>query len=219
MNRIEINTKLISSSLEAYKSIRTSILYMDNVRVIGVTSSEPNEGKTVTAFQLALSFARMGKKVLYVDCDLRRSSLKDYLLISGKRHGLSEYLSGQCDIESYQTNVEGLHILLSGKKPPNATDLLINKRFEKAIQEAKSFFDYVIVDTPPVLVGADASIVGRQCDGVVMVVRSEQAKKKNIKRSKQDLERNGVRLIGAVLNGVKKSKLNKDYYYTYEDYE
>ncbi len=218
MSRIEINPKLISTSLEAYKNIRTSILYMDNVKVIGVTSSEPNEGKTVTAFQIALSFARMGKKVLYIDCDLRRSSLKDYLSLSGKKQGLSEYLSGQCDIQSYATNVEGLHLLLSGKKPPNATDLLTNKRFEKAVQEAKSFFDYVIIDTPPVLVGADASIVGRQCDGVIMVTRSEVALKKNLKRCKQELERNGTRILGAVLNGVKKSRFSKDYYYSYEDY-
>ncbi len=212
---ININDQIMNNSLEFYKNLRTNLIYMGNVKVIGLASSGANEGKTVTAFQLALSFAQLNEKIVFIDCDLRRSSLKDYLLVGSVKNGLSEYLSNQCDDIIHKTNVENLDIIFTGKFPPNPSELLFGDKFSNLIKELRKQYDYVIVDTPPVMAGSDAIIVGRNCDGLVMVVRNQVTKRKSLLRAKQELERNGVKLLGSVLNGVKESDLDEYYYYRY----
>ena len=214
-NYIHINDKLLNNSLEFYKNLRTNLIYMGDIKVIGLASSGANEGKTVTAVQLALSFAELNKKIIFVDCDLRRSSLKDYLHIGGVQNGLSEFLSNQTNDIIHKTNIENLDMIFTGKFPPNPSELLFTERFSKLIQELKKHYDYVIVDTPPVMAGADAIIVGRNCDGLVMVVKNQVTKRKALLRAKQELERNGVKLLGSVLNGVKESDMDEYYYYRY----
>lgn len=203
--------------MEAFKTLRTNLLYTEDLKVIALTSSTPDEGKTITAFHLANSFAQMGKKVCLVDCDLRRSSLNDYLMLNKRYSGLSEALTKQTKSYIRSTNVDNLFIVLSGKKPPNPSEILSSQSFDKVINELKKTFDYVIIDTPPVTVSMDATIVGRQADGVVLVVRNEFTKKKQLKRIKTELERNNARIVGVVLNRVKKNQL--DYSgYSYEKY-
>lgn len=212
---IHINDRIMNNSLEFYKNLRTNLIYMGDVKVIGLASSGANEGKTITAFQLALSFADLNKKICFIDCDLRRSSLKDYLLVGGHQHGLSEYLSNQFNDIICKTNVDNLDVIFTGKFPPNPSELLFGDKFSNLIKELRKQYDYVIVDTPPVMVGSDAIIVGRNCDGLVMVVRNQVTKRKALLRAKQELERNGVKLLGSVLNGVKETDLDEYYYYRY----
>lgn len=214
-NYVHLNERVVNSSLEFYKTLRTNLIYMGDVKVIGLASSGANEGKTITAVQLALSFAELNKRIIFIDCDLRRSSLKDYLLVGGVNNGLSEYLSNQCDDIIYKTNVENLDIIFTGKFPPNPSELLFGDKFSNFITKLRKYYDYIIVDTPPILAGSDAIIVGRNCDGLVMVVRNQVTKRKALQRSKQELERNGVKLLGSVLNGVKESDLDEYYYYQY----
>lgn len=214
-NCIQLQDTLIDDSLEFYKNLRTNLIYMGDVKVVGLASSGANEGKTVTAFQLALSFSKLNKKIVFLDCDLRRSSLKDYLLVGSVENGLSEYLSNQCDDIIYKTNVENLDVIFTGKFPPNPSELLFGDKFSQLIKKLREEYDYVIVDTPPVMAGSDAVIVGRNCDGLVMVVKSQVTKRKALLRAKQELERNGVKLLGSVLNGVKESDLDEYYYYRY----
>ena len=204
--------------VESYKTLRTNLLYTENLQVISVTSSSPDEGKTVTAFNLANSFAQMGKKVCLVDCDLRRSSLKNYLLIRNKQTGVSEYLTRQTKDYIKETSIENLYIVLSGKKPPNPSELLSSKSFENLISELKNIFDYIIIDSPPVTVAMDAAIIGRAADGVVLVVRNEYTKRNVVKRSKTELERNGSRIVGVVLNRVSKNQMEYGNYYGYSKY-
>lgn len=194
--------------VEAYKSLRTNLLYTEDLHVITITSTTPDEGKTVTAFNLANSFAQIGKKVVLVDCDLRRSSLANYLMINNKNIGVSEALTRQSKNYIKPTNIENLFVVLSGKRPPNPTELLSGQLFDQMIEILKEEFDYVIIDTPPVTVAMDANIVGRKSDGVVLVVRNEFTKKKIIKRAKVELERNGSRIVGVVLNRVKKNQID-----------
>lgn len=203
--------------MESFKTLRTNLMYTENLQVISVTSTVPDEGKTVVAFQLANSFAQMDKKVLLIDCDLRRSSLNDYLVISRKSVGLTEALTKQSRQYIKPTNIDNLFVILAGKRPPNPSELLSSPSFEKLIEQLKESFDYIIIDTPPTTVAMDAVIVGRVCDGTLMVIRNEFIKKKLLKRAKQELERNGVRIVGAVLNRVKKNQIEYSGY-GYEKY-
>lgn len=217
---IEIKKELVDMKIEAFKSLRTNLLYMDKTNVLGFTSSSANEGKTVTTFNTALAFAKLGKKVCLIDCDLRKSTLKDYIVVGGNIVGLSEYLTKQSEVEDivYETNAENLSIVFTGKNPPNPSELLTTSKFSELVEQLRNEFDYVIIDTPPATIGPDACIVGRSCDGMIVVVRSDHAKKKVLTRVKQELERNGIRIVGAVLNGVKRYQFNREYYY-YLNYE
>lgn len=199
---------------EAFRTLRTNLMYTDNLKVITVSSSSPNEGKTVTAFNLAYQFAQLGKRVVLVDGDMRRSSLRNYLMIKDKHDGLSEALSRQSHNYLFPTNVDNLFVIMAGKNPPNPSELLSGVTFDQLIVALKENFDYVIIDTAPMAAAMDATIIGRKSDGMVMVVRNEFTRKKNLKRLKADLDRNGVRLVGAVLNRVKKNQIDYgDYHY------
>lgn len=215
-----IEIRNISSSTntdEAFRTLRTNLMYIDDLKVITISSSSPNEGKTVTAFNLAYQFAQLGKRVVLVDADMRRSSLCSYLMLKDKVSGLSEALSCQSRNYLFPTNVDNLFVILSGKNPPNPSELLSSPIFDQLISALKENFDYVIIDTAPMAVSMDATIVGRKSDGLVMVIRNEMTRKKNLRRIRADLERNGVRLVGAVLNRVKKNQI--DYGdYRYEKY-
>ena len=216
MNKVQISDKLSNRSIESYKTLRTNLVYMGNIKVIGLTSTMPNEGKTITSFQLALSFAELGKKTIFIDCDLRKSSLNDYLMLGDKVVGLSEYLSNQSDEIIYKTNCDNLDMIFTGKFPPNPAELLFSEKFTELISELKEKYDYVIVDTPPVGAGPDSIIVGRNCDGVVLVIKSHSTKRKHLVRAKQELERNGVKILGSVLNGVRESEVGSYYYHYYK---
>ena len=214
IDQVDIQYLNVEHSLaESYKSLRTNLLYTENVHVIAVTSSMMGEGKSSTSFQLAKSFAQLGKKTLLIDCDLRKAYLKRYLKVHKKVVGLSELLSGQVDDAVYSTDLDNLSLMMSGKSPANPSELLSGSTFEKIIKELRKEFDYIIVDTPPITVGPDTSIIGRVVDGVVLVVRNDFVKKITIQRCKQDIIRNGGKILGVVLNRV--TKYQDDYYYGY----
>lgn len=198
---------------EALRSIRTSLLYTGVTKVIAVTSSIPDEGKTVVSVQLAAQFASLGKRVLLVDCDLRKPKIKRMLGVKGSVTGLSECLSSQADFSIYSTNVDHLYVLLSGKIPPNSSELLSNGKLEKMLKVLKERFDYIIIDTPPAVGAVDIQIVGSMIDGVLLVIRSNYVKMSVVRNVIKQFERNNIRIIGAILNGVKKT--DKDYYYYY----
>lgn len=214
IDQVDIQYLNVEHSLaESYKSLRTNLLYTENVHVIAVTSSMMGEGKSSTSFQLAKSFAQLGKKTLLIDCDLRKAYLKRYLKVHKKVVGLSELLSGQVDDAVYSTDLDNLSLMMSGKSPVNPSELLSGDTFGKIIDKLRKEFDYIIVDTPPITVGPDTSIIGRVVDGVVLVVRNDFVKKITIQRCKQDIIRNGGKILGVVLNRV--TKYQDDYYYGY----
>lgn len=198
---------------EALRSIRTSLLYTGVTKVIAVTSSIPDEGKTVVSVQLASQFASLGKRVLLVDCDLRKPKIKRMLGVKGSVTGLSECLSSQADFSIYSTSVDHLYVLLSGKIPPNSSELLSNGKLEKMLKVLKERFDYIIIDTPPAVGAVDIQIIGSMVDGILLVIRSNYVKMSVVRNVVKQLERNNIRIIGAILNGVKKT--DKDYYYYY----
>ncbi|MGG7214913.1 CpsD/CapB family tyrosine-protein kinase [Clostridium nigeriense] len=216
---IEINLSALGNdfgTIESYNTLRTNLLYTENLKVITITSTLPDEGKTVSAFNLAKSFTEIGKKVLLIDGDLRKSSLKKYLSVKGVVPGLSEALTKQASDIINSTNIKNLDVIFSGKTPPNPSELLSSKIFGAFIDKLKGVYDYIIIDTPPVNIAIDSVIIGRISDGTVMVVRNDFVKRSEIKRAKVQLERNDVRIIGILLNRVKKTQVDyKNYVYKY----
>lgn len=212
---IRYNT-MATASTESYKVLRTNLIYSEGVQVITMTSTLPNEGKTLTSFNLAKSFAQINKRVLLIDADLRKGSLKRYFVVKHRVAGLSEALSRQSGQIIEETIIPNLDVVFAGKIPPNPTELLSGDIFENIINRLRNAYDYIIIDTPPMNAAMDAAIIGRIADGVVLVVRNDFVKKQDLKRIKLQLERNGARVIGSILNRVKKDQVDyKNYGYEY----
>ncbi|GKX67444.1 CpsD/CapB family tyrosine-protein kinase [Inconstantimicrobium mannanitabidum] len=212
-----IERKPKSISAESFRELRTNIQYSSydkEMRTILVTSSEPGEGKSTISGNLALSFAQADKKVILIDCDLRKPSLHQKFHISNLA-GLSDVLVGQANLE--ETIVEyadNLHILTSGKIPPNPAEMLDSKLMEILLNEIKEHYDIVILDSSPLLAVTDAQVLSRKVDGTIVVVKAEHTKRQSVLRAKSLLDMVGATIIGTVINCVDKSRKNYYYYGT-----
>jgi capsular exopolysaccharide synthesis family protein len=190
---------------EAYKTLRTNVQFCgDDVKVVSITSCCPNEGKSMVAFNLAVSMAESGKKVLFVDGDLRKSVLIGRYKINKAIKGLTHYLSGveEYDNVRYTTNIQYLDMILSGPVPPNPAELLSNYRFKEMIKKSRQEYDYVIIDTPPIGQVIDPAIVAQQTDGVIFLVSQANISYKYAQKQIEQLKKSGCRILGAVLNKV-----------------
>lgn len=202
-------------SLEAYKVLRTNILFCGKeVKTICITSSIPNEGKTVVSFRLASTIAASGKKVLFIDADLRKSVIIGRLKINREVIGLSQYLSGMNDLEDiiHETKVKNLDIIFTGPLPPNPSEMLGSDAFKELIRTQREEYDYIIIDTPPLGVVIDSANVAKICDGTIIVIESYNVSYKIIQRILRQLEQGDCRILGAILN---KAEINHSDYKKY----
>ncbi len=205
---------------EAIKTLRTNIQFTGTeVKSIVITSCYPNEGKSDVVFQLALEIGKMGKKVLVLDADIRKSSYISRFQVKQKTAGLSQYLSGQSGLQDivYSTNFRDVDIIFAGPAAPNPSELLAQESFASLVHTMRGKYDYVLVDTPPVGSLTDAAVVARQCDGAILVVESDLVSRRVALKAKQQLEMSGCHILGAVLNKVdiKKNKYYSKYSYYY----
>lgn len=207
---------------ESLKTLRTNLMFSGaSVRVIGFTSVSASVGKSTVSLQTAIAFAQAGKRVLLVDADLRKSVLPSRLRIRNKVEGLSHYLSGLANVNELlrETDVPGLYIMFAGSRVPNAAELLGNENFAKLIPALKETFDYVIVDTAPLGQVIDCAVMAPHLDGVVLVVDATNNSYKLERRVKNQIERSGGKILGAVLNQVnideRRSYYGKSYGYYY----
>ena len=200
---------------EQYRLIRTNIQFAsvdEDIQTIVVTSAEPNDGKSTTSANLAIVLAQEEKKVLLVDADLRKPSVH-YAFSLSNIQGLTSILTKKMSIEKavMKTDVLNLEILTSGPIPPNPSELLNSRAIESTIHDLKEMYDYIIFDTPPVLVVPDSQIVANKCDGVIMVVSSGKTNKQSAVKAKELLTKANTTVLGVVLNGVETD--NSNYYY------
>ena len=207
---------------EAIKTLRTNIQFTGTeVKSIVITSCYPNEGKSDVVFQLALEIGKMGKKVLILDADIRKSSYISRFQVKQKTAGLSQYLSGQSGLQDivYSTNFRDVDIIFAGPPAPNPSELLAQESFASLVHTMRGKYDYVLVDTPPVGSLTDAAVVARQCDGAILVVESDLVSRRVALKAKQQLEMSGCHILGAVLNKVdiKKNKYYSKYSYYYSE--
>ncbi len=210
---------------EAYRQLRTSILLSSSEdvrnRILLITSSQPGEGKTTTAFNTAISLAQTGASVLLIDCDLRRPQLHKLFDSYGQERnfqpGLSRYLSGQCKIGDIFTPspIPYLTLITCGQMPPNPAELLGSQRMRSLLAYAVEKFDYVILDTPPMLSFADATILAAMADSVILVVNCQRSKRDLVKRTCRKLDETNTRVLGVVLNGLSHEQSS---YYGYDYY-
>lgn len=190
---------------EAYKTLRTNVQFCgENVKVVSLTSCVPNEGKSMVAFNLAVSMAESGKKVLFIDADLRKSVLIGRYKINKAIKGLTQYLSGveELDQVKYTTNVPCLDMILSGPVPPNPAELLDSEKFTELVERARNEYDYVIIDTPPIGQVIDPAIVAQKTDGVIFLVSQSNISYRYAQKQIEQLKKSGCRILGAVLNKV-----------------
>ncbi|MBM4255352.1 MAG: polysaccharide biosynthesis tyrosine autokinase [Deltaproteobacteria bacterium] len=194
-------------ALEAYRKLRTALLLSRPVgppRTILFTSATSGEGKTVTAVHTAIALAEMGARVLLIDADLRSPNCHTMLKAQNDT-GLTEFLVGQLELARViqPTATERLFFLASGSFPPSPSDLLSSKKMHAALMFLRSFYDYLVIDTPPVLPVSDAEILSTMVDGVVLVVDSEQTAYPKVKEAQLRLSYPQAQLLGVVLNKVR----------------
>lgn len=202
------------AAAEAIYQLRTAILYSSkDVKMIAVTSAFENQGKSFISFHLAYSLAQVGKRVLLVDTDMRKSVLQRRMGLDGVKLGLSEYLSGNAEAGQviYDVGIPNMHVLFSGKLVMNASALLSAKWLQTLCDEVKDSYDYIIFDTPPVGVVGDAAIVSSICDGTLIIVENGVTKKKTLSQVKSELEKVNANILGVVQNMVG-SKKDSSYY-------
>ena len=206
-------------SNESYKTLRTNIEFSgSDKKVIVFTSCTPNEGKSTVTLQLAVSLAEAGKRVLFLDADLRKSILMGRYRVAGERKGLSHFLSGQVEIKDIilKTQEPNLYVAFAGVVPPNPSELLSNRRFEALLNGARQAYDYVIIDAPPLGNVIDAAVIAKNCDASVLVVAFREISYKYARVVKEQLELAGCPILGVVLNKVdlKQNKYYGNKYYS-----
>lgn len=210
---------LKNPATEAYRVIRTSIQFAQagkELKTLAVTSCMPNDGKSMTAANLAVVLTQAGKSVLLIDYDMRNPTVHKNFNLSNKV-GLSSCISmGTALSDAVQkTSIEGLYALTGGVIPPNPSELLGSEQMKNVLQRAKEQYDYVLIDTPPVMPVTDALIVSRFVDGMILVIASAEIKVEMARDVKNQLVNAGANILGVVLNKVRSEHHGYGYGYYY----
>jgi len=208
---------------EAYKTLRTNVTFSlageEGGKVLLVTSAMKSEGKSITSLNLAISYAQMNKRVLLIDCDLRRPKISRLLDLRGSV-GLSNVLVSP-ELKSkviLDTKVPGLQVILAGDVPPNPSELLGSTRMQRLVEELRNSYDYIILDTSPVNMVTDASVLIPYSSGVLLVVRAGQSDRASVRGAVEQLEYSQAKILGFVLNGVDMERRGKYGYRKYRRY-
>jgi len=205
---------------EAYRAIRTSVLFSSTeehpIKSFLVTSPGPQEGKTTSICNLAITMAHSQNQVLMVEADMRKPRL-DKIFETKKDIGLSSFLSGQAKPGDLiqKTKIENLFLVSGGPPPPNPSELLASRKTKEFIDTVRKKFDFILFDTPPMAVVTDAVILSQAVDGTIIVLESGKTNRRMLKRINQMLKEAKGRIIGAILNKI---SLSDDSYYYYSYY-
>lgn len=214
------NPKSVAS--EAYRTLRSNIQfsnYENNLKTIVVTSSVPGEGKSTTSLNLAVAFAQLGKKVLLIDADMRKPSIHKRLELSNLT-GLSTILASIADYESaiqiLTSNSYEFSVITAGEIPPNPAEMLNSPKMAQLLETLKTYYDIIIIDSPPVLAVTDSQVMARLSDGLILVSDIDTTKKRAILEAKTLLDKAQANIIGVVINKVDVENNDNYYYYEYK---
>lgn len=202
---------------EQYRTIRTNLQFTSvdhDLDSLLVTSSGPGEGKSMTTANLAVVYAQQGKKVLLIDADLRKPTVHYTFRLDNLR-GLSNILIGEMRLEdaTVTSDIDNLDVITCGPIPPNPSELLGSRMMHTLLDHAKTLYDLVIFDTPPVLAVTDAQILANIVDGALLVVRSGETEYEEAIKAKEALAPARGKLLGVILNDREKDDMNNYYYY------
>jgi capsular exopolysaccharide synthesis family protein len=211
---------------ESFRNVRTNLLFssaQEGSRSIVITSTGPGEGKTVVATNLAVALAQAGQRVLLVDADMRKPRVHT-VFDRSQEPGLSNVLVGDAKSSAaiHVSEVSGLWVMPAGLQPPNPAELLGSKRFKDFLVSLSPHFDWVLIDSPPVMAVTDSSVVAHLATGVLFVVGAEMTSRHAAQTAIEQLEQARGKFIGAVLNRV--DLQHNSYYYSqyyrreYSDY-
>ena len=215
---VRAKAQMIKSLEEYYNSIRTNIQFSGrNLKVIALTSAQPGEGKSTTATNLAISFAKAGFRTLLIDADTRNSVMSGTFKSNERYQGLTSFLSGNAELSDVicDTSIDNLMIIPAGQVPPNPTSLIQNDNFKSMIETVRGLYDYVIIDTPPLGLVIDAAILAHHSDASLLVVKAGADKRRTITKLKEQLEQSGSVFLGVILN---KYDIHLDKYGSYGSY-
>ena len=211
---------------ENYRSIRTAFLLSSagpSRKAMIIASALPEEGKSAYCCNFAVTLAQNNKKVIILDADLRKP--RQHRIFDVKNvHGLTNYLSGGLELESLikGTKVPNLFLVNAGPIPPNPMELLGSEKMGHLLERLKEVFDYVVIDTPPLLSVSDAFVLAPHADGVILVVWSGKTRRESLRLAKEKLDLMSVSTLGVVINRINLKELGyyyRDYYYSYRDRE
>ncbi len=204
---------------EALNTLCTNLTFVgSNIKKIMITSCQAAEGKSFITMNILRTMASLGKRVVLVDADLRRSMLSSRYGVrtsDEKEQGLAHYLAGMCSLEDvlYATNIDGAYMLPVGCSVTNSLSLLSTMRMHAMLDQLAETFDIVLVDAPPVGIIIDAAEIAKSCDGTLMIVSYNKASRRELSDAKRQIERTGCRVLGAVLNNVELSTYSNKRYY------
>lgn len=230
MNSLELTRfpPLEYAGAEALNTLCTNLTFAgQNVRRIMMTSCQSSEGKSYIAMNVMRTFAGLGKRVVLVDADLRRSVIASQygvqMYSDSNGQGLTHYLAGMCGMEDivYSTSIPGAFMVPVGRDVTNSLSLLTTSRLPALLDALADSFDFVLVDAPPVGMIIDAAEIAKYCDGTLLIVSYNRVRRRDLLDARRQIERAGCKVLGAVLNNVSfdsyssKKYYNKSYYNAY----
>lgn len=212
-----------SQIAESFRTLRTNLQFLDidrEIKSIVITSSIPGEGKSTIAINLAMSMAQLDKKILIIDCDLRKPVLHKFFKLNN-RQGLTNILAKKEDFKDNINKInklDNLDVLTSGPTPPNPSELLNSKSMKEFLNSIRDEYDLIVIDSPPVGVVSDSTILSTLVDGTILVVSAKTTDRTLIKRSKEQLEQVDANILGTILNKVPVREGSEYSYYGNDNY-
>lgn len=201
---------------ESYRKLAVNLEYANidgNIKIIMMTSSMGNEGKTTTISNLACVMTELNKKILLIDLDLRKPSVHKYFNLTNGS-GLTDLLLNKGNYNKYIHNIKpGLDVLTSGRVPSSSTEIINSKAIRDLLKELSSGYDYIFLDAPPIALVSDPVNIAVYSDAVIFTIAYSEADKETIKKSIDSLKQVNANIIGTVFNKVPISKHNKYHYY------
>ena len=194
-----------SPRAEAYRSLRTNLEFFnldEPLKSMLVSSTAPGEGKSTTLANLGVINAQAGKRVILLDCDLRRPKLHELLGVSNNAGVSTALLEPDGDLPLQNTEVDNLQVMTAGPLPPNPADLLASKRMDTLLAQLAEQADLILLDAPPVTAATDAALLATKVEGVLMVVSAGHTKREDAERAKDLLEKVNANVVGAVLTNA-----------------